>query len=83
MRHELSGRERECLLWIARGKTYAETGVIIGLTFPSVKTYLDRVRLKLNAVNLPQAVAIAVATGILQYNELQIEEHEADLSEVG
>jgi DNA-binding CsgD family transcriptional regulator len=77
LRHKLSNRQRECLLWIARGKTYDEIAAIERLSFSSIKNYLDAARHKLNAVNLPQAVAIAVATGILRYDELQIEDGSA------
>jgi DNA-binding CsgD family transcriptional regulator len=70
----LSRRQRECLLWIARGKTYDEIAVIEKISFSSIKNYLDNARHKLHAVNLPQAVAIAVATGVLKYDELHIED---------
>ena len=62
--HQLSAREREILLWACRGKTYADITSIVGLSAHSVKTYLDHCRFKLNAVNITQAAAIAVATGI-------------------
>jgi DNA-binding CsgD family transcriptional regulator len=62
--HELTAREREILLWACRGKTYADTALIVGLATASVKTYLDHARYKLNAVNITQACAIAVAVGI-------------------
>jgi DNA-binding CsgD family transcriptional regulator len=83
VRQRLSRRERECLLWIARGKTYAEIGEIIGLSFGSIKTYLDTARHKIGAVNLSRAVTIAVATGIFKYEELNIEpDWDAEWSEV-
>jgi DNA-binding CsgD family transcriptional regulator len=66
----LSQRERECLLWAARGKTFTEIGAILGIGFGTVKTYLDITRLKLNCVTLPQATAIAVARGILTTDDL-------------
>lgn len=44
--------------------------MIVGLSFGSVKTYLDHARYKLNAVNLPQACAIAVAEGVLLPDEI-------------
>jgi DNA-binding CsgD family transcriptional regulator len=82
MRHHLGKREHECLLWIAKGKTYAEIGEIVGLAFGSVKTYLDAARYKLGACNLSRAVAIAVATGILKYEELDIpQDWDAEWSE--
>jgi DNA-binding CsgD family transcriptional regulator len=68
--HELSQRERECLLWAARGKTYAATGIILGLSFGTVKTHLDRARFKLNCATLAQATALAVARGILTSDDL-------------
>jgi LuxR family transcriptional activator of conjugal transfer of Ti plasmids len=69
-RHALSHRERECLLWSARSKTYAETALILGLSFGSIKTYVDTSRYKLNAVTLPQATALAVAYGIITTADL-------------
>jgi DNA-binding CsgD family transcriptional regulator len=66
----LSRRERECLLWAARGKTYAETASILGIAFSTVKTNLDHSRYKLNCVSLKQATAVAVAQGILTCADL-------------
>ena len=68
----LSKREHECLLWAARGKTYAETAAIVGLSFGTVKQHLDTAKLKLHAVNLVQAVAVALAYGVFTYDELFI-----------
>ena len=69
-RHRLSAREREILLWSCRGKTYAEIALIVGLSNGSVKTYLDHARYKLNVVNITQAAAVAVATGIFTPEEI-------------
>jgi LuxR family transcriptional regulator, activator of conjugal transfer of Ti plasmids len=66
----LSDRQRQALLWIARGKTYNDVAAILGLTFGSVKTHLDMARLKLNAINLSHAVALAFALGVLSKAEL-------------
>lgn len=68
--NELSQRECECLLWSARGKTYGEIAIILGISFNSVKTHLDHCRYKLNSANLPQATATAVARGILKPADL-------------
>ena len=57
-------------MWSARGKTYAETALILGLSFGSIKSYLDTARYKLNAVTLPQATALAVACGIITTADL-------------
>ena len=65
----LSRREYEVLMWAARGKTYADIGLILNLSFGTVKTHLDTMRLKLRANNLPQAIAIAFTTGIITAEE--------------
>ena len=67
----LSQRELTCLKWAARGKTYNEIGMILGLSFGTVKNYLDRARYKLNCANLPMATARAVAVGILTQADLE------------
>ena len=51
----LTPREEDILTWIARGKTRAEIAVILTLSEDSVKTYTERARRKLNAVNTTQA----------------------------
>jgi DNA-binding CsgD family transcriptional regulator len=60
----LSNREEQCLLWAARGKTYQETAMILGLAFSTVKTHLDTARHKLQCINVTQAAAVAFATGV-------------------
>ena len=67
---ELSPRERDCLRWAARGKTYHEIALILGIAYASVKTNLDTARHKLNCVALPQATALAVVLGILTEEDL-------------
>jgi DNA-binding CsgD family transcriptional regulator len=69
--HGLSWRERECLLWAARGKTYLEMSMILGIAYGTVKTNLDRARYKLNCVTLSQATAIAVVHGIFTPDDLK------------
>ena len=60
--NRLSPRERECLLWAARGKTYIETSMIVGLAYGTVKTNLDQARYKLNcATSQRKQIALAVA----------------------
>jgi DNA-binding CsgD family transcriptional regulator len=61
----LSPRELEVLQWTAKGKTYTEISMIIGVSFGSVKTYLDSVRHKINAVNVAHAVAIGYEKRLL------------------
>lgn len=61
----LSPRERECLLWIAEGKTAWECSVILGLSLHTVRCYLESARHKLRASSNTHAVAKAVKAGLL------------------
>ena len=70
----ITERERECLLWAARGKTYAETAIITGVSYGSVKRNLDIARWKMDASTVTQAVAIAVGTDMIKCDELYIPE---------
>jgi DNA-binding CsgD family transcriptional regulator len=56
-------------MWAAHGKTYNEIGMILGIKFATVKRYLDGARWKLNAVNLPHAVAIAMSRNLFEIKE--------------
>jgi LuxR family transcriptional activator of conjugal transfer of Ti plasmids len=69
--NELSQRERECLLWAARGKTYAEIALILGCSFASVKTHLDHCRYKLCCATLAQATATAAVRGLITADDLR------------
>ena len=62
---ELSPRERECLLWIAEGKTYWETAMILGLSEHTVRCYLESARHKLGAANNTHAVNKAGKASLL------------------
>jgi DNA-binding CsgD family transcriptional regulator len=72
--HPLNKRERDCLLWTARGKTYMEISMILGVAYATVKTYLDAARYKLNSSSVAQATARAVALGILTPDDLADDE---------
>lgn len=61
----LSPRERECLLWIAEGKTYWETAMILGLSEHTVRCYLESARHKLGAANNSHAVNKAGKASLL------------------
>jgi DNA-binding CsgD family transcriptional regulator len=74
IRLSLSQRERQCLLWIARGKTYLEVSMILGIRYGTVKSNLDSARYKLNCGTLAGATAIAVAQGILTREDLESRE---------
>lgn len=55
-RPALSPRERECLQWIAEGKTSWECSMILGLAERTVRFYLESARHKLGAANTTHAV---------------------------
>jgi DNA-binding CsgD family transcriptional regulator len=61
----LSPRERECLKWVARGKTVSETAIILALSDRTVRFHLDLARHKLNATNVAHAVAKALIMGLI------------------
>lgn len=56
----LTRRERETLAWIAAGKSYWETAVILGISERTIRHFMANVRQKLDVVNNAQAVAEAV-----------------------
>lgn len=61
----LSPREIQCLAWASRGKTMAETAIILKLTRRAVSFHLENARFKLRATNITQAVATAVKSNLL------------------
>jgi DNA-binding CsgD family transcriptional regulator len=62
---ELSEKEVECLKWAAVGKSTWDTSVILNISERTVKFYLDTARHKMNCLTKTQAVAKAVALGIV------------------
>lgn len=63
---ELSPRERECLLWIAQGKTSHEIAAILGISEATTNFHVGNVLRKLKASNRVQAAAYAVAQGLIK-----------------
>jgi LuxR family quorum sensing-dependent transcriptional regulator len=61
----LSARERDCLSWVAAGKTDWEISQILGIAENTAKEYVLRATRKLNATTRAQAAAIAVARRII------------------
>jgi DNA-binding CsgD family transcriptional regulator len=59
----LSDRERECLLWTARGKSAGDIATILGLSDKSVASYLRDVMKKLGVYRQAHAVAVAIRDG--------------------
>ncbi len=63
---DLTGREKECLLWATEGKTAWETSRILNISERTVTFHLQNVQQKLGVSNRQQAVARAVALGIIE-----------------
>jgi DNA-binding NarL/FixJ family response regulator len=61
----LTDREREVLTWVGRGKTSYEIGVILGVRERTVNFHCDQAMKRLNVLNRTQAVAKAIAVGLI------------------
>lgn len=64
----ISPRESEVLALLAKGASTAEIAAILTISDNTVKTHISRIMKKLNASNRTEAVARAIALGVL-YNE--------------
>jgi LuxR family quorum sensing-dependent transcriptional regulator len=60
----LTPRERECMRWVADGKTDAEIGRILSISEATVKFHINGARRKLGARNRAQAAARLVLFGL-------------------
>jgi LuxR family transcriptional activator of bioluminescence operon len=61
----LTDREKECLLWAAEGKTSWEASQILGISERTVIFHLQNASDKLGVNNRQQAVARAIAMGMI------------------
>ncbi len=61
----LSPRERECLQWIAAGKTDWEIGEILSLSGKTVNIYVERAKQKLGVQTRSQAIVLALRGGLI------------------
>jgi LuxR family transcriptional regulator, activator of conjugal transfer of Ti plasmids len=61
----LTQRERQCLAWVARGKTVADTAILIDIAPRTVVFHLENARRKLDAASIAQCVAEALRRGLL------------------
>ncbi len=71
---ELTAREREVLLYTARGMTATRVASSLGITERTVGAHLASVYSKLGAKNKTEAILIALKRGILFLDQLQIDE---------
>ena len=62
----ISVREKEVLQWVELGKSTLEISLILGISPRTVNSYIYNIMEKLEAVNRPQMVAIALRKGLLQ-----------------
>jgi LuxR family quorum-sensing system transcriptional regulator CciR len=67
----LTRRQRECLAWVAAGKTDWEIGQIIGIREGSVRRHISGACARLGAVKRPQAVFLACRGGAISYHEVR------------
>jgi LuxR family quorum sensing-dependent transcriptional regulator len=56
----LTPREREVLTWVAQGKCAWEIGIILSITKRTVDEHVQSAARKLETVNRPHAVAVAI-----------------------
>lgn len=61
----LSDRERECLQWIAAGKSDWEIGVILSISEKTVSTHVERFKQKLKVQTRAQAIVAAMRRGMI------------------
>ena len=64
-REELTEQEITCLIWIARGKTSQEIAKMLDLKYTTVRSYLSRIRRKLNCTTISQAVYEGIRFGYI------------------
>ena len=61
----LTERERECLFWVAEGKTTEEVSVILGVSTSTANSHLTNGMQKLGARNRALAIATAIRHGLI------------------
>lgn len=61
----LTDREKEVLGWVGRGKTSSEIAIILGLSERTVNFHCDQAMKRLDVTNRTQAVATALAQGLI------------------
>lgn len=64
-RVSLTAREQECLRWVSAGKTSWETAMILSIAERTVNFHIEKVNRKLGTHGRAQAVARAMALGLI------------------
>ena len=65
-----SDRERDCLIWIARGKSDSEIATILGISPETVHQYVKQARGNYDAVSRSQLVAHALFNGTISFMDI-------------
>lgn len=65
-----SDRERDCLIWIARGKSDSEIATILGISPETVHQYVKHARGNYDAVSRSQLVAHALFSGTISFMDI-------------
>jgi len=65
----LTAREIQVIEWMYYGKTNEEIATLMGNSVFTVKNHVQRILLKLSAINRTQAVLIAAAAGLVKYSD--------------
>jgi len=66
----LSDRQRECLLWVARGKTAAETALILGISSETVTQHLKISRERYAVHSCQTLVLSALSDGLIGFSDV-------------
>jgi LuxR family quorum-sensing system transcriptional regulator CciR len=65
-----SDRERDCLIWVARGKSDSEIATILGISPETVHQYVKQARASYDAVSRSQLVAHALFSGTISFMDI-------------
>jgi len=68
----LTERERACLFWFAHGKSYQEISVLMNIKSGSIRTYVKRIKHKLNCHTTIEAVFMTMRFRYFGLNEQSI-----------
>ncbi|MER9496209.1 LuxR family transcriptional regulator [Mesorhizobium sp. M0320] len=64
---DLSPRERECILWIAKGKSSWEVGQILAISVDTVNFHVKNILRKMDTSNRTSAATKAISLGIIEF----------------
>lgn len=67
---KLSDRQRECLLWSARGKTAAETAIILGISIETVIQHLKTARERYDVHCRQSLILSALFDGLIGFGDI-------------